>query len=83
MASVESEGQLAEDAPDEALLSSLALKLQVFDDSPEVSIATVLHIQVQVLARFQVLTVVVSNDVGVSEVGEDLKLGVELLALLL
>lgn len=83
MASVESEGELAEDAPYEALLSTLALKLQVLDDSAKVSIATVLHIQVQVLARFQMLAVVVGNDVGVSEVGEDLEFGMKLFTLLL
>lgn len=83
MASVKGEGELTEDAPNEALLSSLALELQVLDDSAKVSIATVLHIQVQVLARFQVFAVVVGDDIGVSEVGEDLKFGMELFTFLL
>lgn len=37
----------------------------------------------QVLARLEVLAVVVCDDVRVSEMGQDLEFGVELLALLL
>lgn len=80
---IQSKDQLAKDAPNKAFLGSLALKLQVLDDSTKVSVATVFHVQVQVLARLEVFAVVVGDDVGVSQVGKDLELGVKLLAFLL
>lgn len=83
MAAIQSHDQLAKYAPNKAFLCPVSLELEVLDHSPEITIATVLHIQMQVLARLQMLTVVVGNDVGVSQVGEDLELGVQLFTLLL
>ncbi|TFB01269.1 hypothetical protein CCMA1212_006799 [Trichoderma ghanense] len=68
MTAIQGQNQLAKDAPDKALLRPLAL---------------VFHVQVQVLARLEVLAVVVGDDVRVAEVREDLELGVQLLALFL
>jgi hypothetical protein len=80
---VKGQRQLTEDAPDERLRSPLALVLEVPDDPAQVPVPTVFHIQVQVLARLEVLSVVVLNDVVVSKMREDLELGVKLLPLLL
>lgn len=67
MATIQSHDQLAEDAPDKAFLRSLALVLQVFDYSTEVTIPAVLHVKMKVLADFQVLAVIIGDDVGVSK----------------
>lgn len=83
MAAVQRHDQLAKYAPHETLLSSLALVLQVLYDSTEIAVAAILHVKMQVLAEFEMLAVVVGDDVGVSEVREDLELGMQLLALLL
>lgn len=80
---IQGHDQLAEDAPDKAFLGPLTLHCEVLDDTAEVAVAAVLHVQVQVLADLEVFTVVVGNDVGVAEGRQNLELGVELLALLL
>lgn len=80
---IQCKNQLAEDAPDKAFLSPLAFQLQILDDPSQISIATVFHVKVQVLTGFEVLSVVVGDDVGVSEVGEDLELGVQLFSFFL
>lgn len=80
---VEGHDELAENAPNEALLSALALELQVLDDPTKVSVSTILHVQMQVLAELQMLSVVVGDNVGMAKMRQDLELGVELLALLL
>lgn len=64
---VQGHGQLAEDAPDEAFLSSLALEREVLDHAAEIAVAAVLHVEVEVLADLEVLAVVVGDDVGMSE----------------
>lgn len=83
MTSVQGHDELTEDAPNKALLRSLSFVLQVLDHSSEVAISAVLHVQVKILAGFEVLTMVVGDDVGVAQVREDLKLGMKLLAFLL
>lgn len=80
---VQRHDELAENTPYEALLCSLPLVLQVLNHSSEVAVPAVLHVQVKVLAGFEVLAVVVGDDIGVAQVREDLELGMELLALLL
>lgn len=83
MAAVESHDELTEDAPDKALLGPLSLELEVLDDATEVTVAAVFHVQMQVLADLEMLAVVVGHNVGMAQMREDLKLGMELLALLL
>lgn len=83
MTPIQGHDQLAEDAPDKAFLGSLTLHCEVLDDTTEVAVAAVLHVQVQVLADLEVFTVVVGDDVGMAEGRQNLELGVELLALLL
>lgn len=79
---VESGDKLREDAPDEGLLCPLALQRQILDHPAEIAIAAILHVKVQILTRLEVLAVEVFDDVLVSEVGEDLELGVQLFTLL-
>lgn len=67
MASVQSQRQLAKDAPDKALLRMLSRALEVVNHLPQVSVAAILHIQVQILAALEMLSMVVSDDVGVSK----------------
>ena len=64
----QSHGQLAEDTPDECLLSMLVLVAEVADDPAEVTVSTILHIKMQVLALLKMLSVVVGNDIGMAEV---------------
>lgn len=45
VASIQRRGQLAEDAPNKTLLSPLSLERQILDDSTEVTVAAVLHVQ--------------------------------------
>lgn len=52
MTTIQGENELAENAPDKALLCSLALLLKILNDSSEVTIATVFHVEMQVLASF-------------------------------
>ena len=80
---IQRQGQLTEDAPDKRLASTLALVLQISNDPSKISVPAVFHVQVQVLARLEVLAVVVLHDVVVSKMGKDLELGVKLLAFLL
>ena len=80
---VQSQDELAEDAPDEALGSSLTLVLQVLDHTAEVAVAAILHVQVEILADLEMLAVVVGDNVWVPEMRKDLEFGVKLLALLL
>ena len=58
---------LAEDAPYELLLAHLVLVLEVTNDAPEVAIAAVFHIQVQVLRCLDVVALEVGYDVWVAE----------------
>lgn len=83
VATEQGQNQLAEYAPNEALLRPLTLEGEVLDHPTEVAVAAVLHVQVQILGDLQVFTVVVGDDVGVTEGREDLELGVELFALFL
>lgn len=83
MAAVQGADDLAEDAPDELLLAHLVLVLQVADDASQVAVAAVLHVQMQVLARLDVVALEVGDDVGVAQLLEDGQLGLQLLALLL
>lgn len=83
VAAVEGADDLAEDAPDELLLAHEVLVLQVADGAAQISVAAVLHVQVQVLARFDVVALEVGDDVGMAQFLEDGQLGLQLLALLL
>lgn len=44
MTAIQGQNQLAKDAPDEALLGSLAFQLQVLDDTAQVAVAAVFHV---------------------------------------
>lgn len=71
MAAVQGADDLAEDAPDKFLLAHLVLVLQVADDASQISVAAVFHVQVQVLARLDVVALEVRDDVGVSKFLQD------------
>jgi len=49
VASVECSNQLRKDGPDERLLRALSLDSQIPDDPAEITIAAVLHVEVEVL----------------------------------
>jgi len=83
VAAVQGADDLAEDAPDELLLAHLVLVLEVADDTSEVAVAAVLHVEVKVLRCLDVVALEVGDDVGVAEFLEDGQLGLELLAFLL
>lgn len=83
VAAVESRDQLGEYTPDKGLLGILILDRQVADHPAEVAIAAVFHVEVQVLGGFEVLAMVVADNVWVSQSGENLELGVQLFTLLL
>jgi hypothetical protein len=83
MTAVQGADDLAEDAPDKLLLAHLVLVLQVPDDTSEVAIAAVFHVEVQVLRCLDVITFEVGDDVGMSELFQNRQLCLELLALLL
>ena len=83
VAAVQGADDLAEDAPHKFLLAHEVFVLQVADDASQVAIAAVLHVQVQVLARLDVVALEVGDDVGVPQLLEDGQLGLELLAFLL
>lgn len=83
VAAVQGADDLAEDAPDELLLAHLVLVLEVADDTSEVAVAAVLHVEVKVLRCLDVVALEVGDDVGVAEFLEDRQLGLELLAFLL
>lgn len=80
---VQRQGQLPKDTPDKGFGRSLTLVLEIPNNPAEISISAVFHVQVQVLARLEVFSVVVLDNVVVSKMREDLEFGVELLALLL
>ena len=71
MAAVQCADDLAKDAPDKLFLADLVLVLKVANDAPEVAIATVLHVQVQVLRYLDMVALEVRNDVGVSKLLEN------------
>ncbi len=83
MTAVQRRDQLRKDAPDKRLLGILVLGSQVSDHSAQVAIATVLHVQVEVLGRFEMLAVIVADDVGVSQGRKDLELCMQLFTLFL
>lgn len=49
MTAVECHDELGEDAPDKRFLGILVLEGEVADDSAEVTVSAVLHVEVQVL----------------------------------
>lgn len=71
MASVEGRHQLGEYRPNELLVGKLVLDLEILDITAEVAVATVLHVQTQVLRRLEVFALVVGHDVLVTEFLED------------
>lgn len=83
MTTEECSDKLGENAPDEGLFGILILLLQVANDTAKVSIAAILHIEVEVLGHLEMLPVVITHNIGVAECGQDLELGVQLLPLLL
>lgn len=83
MTSVQSRDELRKGSPNERLGSPLALIREVLDHSAQVAASTVFHVQVELLLAFQVLTVVVGDNVGVSEARETLEFGVELFSFFL
>ena len=83
VAAVQGTDNLAEDAPDELLLTHLVLVLQVANDSSQVAISAVLHVKVKVLGCLDMVTFEIGDNVWVSEFLQDGQLGLQLFALLL
>jgi hypothetical protein len=83
MAAIKRTDNLAKDAPYKLLLANLVLVLEVSDDAPQIAIATVFHVQMQVLGGLDVVPLKVCDDVGMPEFLENGELGLELFALLL
>jgi len=75
--------QLGKGAPDKRFLRILILLRQITDHPAQVAISAVFHVEVKVLRGFEVLAMVVADDVWVAQCRQDLEFGVELLALLL
>ena len=83
MAAVQGADDLAEDAPDKLLLANLVLVLQVSNDTSEVAVSAVFHVEVEVLRCLDVVAFEVGDDVGVSKLFQDRQLSLQLLAFLL
>lgn len=79
--SIQSSDHLSEDAPHEVLVGHLATPLEILYVSPKISVLTVLHVYVQVRSGFDVLTLVVGDDVGVSQAFQDGELCLQLFSL--
>jgi hypothetical protein len=82
MTSVQGADNLAEDAPDKLFIRVFAVVLELLDDAPEVAIAAVLHVQVEVLRRLEVLALVVPDDIRVDQLLQYGEFGLELFAFL-
>lgn len=67
MTSIQGSDNLCKYPPYELLCRKLAGRLQILDDCPQVSAATVFHIDVQVLAVLQMFSMEIADDVGVLE----------------
>jgi hypothetical protein len=76
MATVQRTHQLCEDCPNELLIRIHLPGLQAFDVTSKIAVATILHIQMQIILAFQVVSAVVLHDVGVSQGFQYLELGV-------
>ena len=72
---------LRKDAPHEVLIGVFTILRQLLDVPTQVAIATVLHIQMQIVGGLEVLARDKLDDVGVFEGGEVPQFLVELLAL--
>lgn len=80
---VESIHNLGEYGPDKFLLGKLVLVLEILDDATEVAVATVFHVEMQILRGLEMFALVVADDVGMDELLEDGQLGLELFFFLL
>lgn len=78
MTSVKCCDQLGEDTPDELLLCILVLGLEPLDDLAEIPAAAVLHVQVKILSRFEMISFEVLHDVRVLQFLEDGQFGLQL-----
>lgn len=83
VAAVQGTDNLAEDAPDKLLLAHLVLVLQVANDSSQVAVSAVLHVEVKVLGCLDMVAFEIGDNVWVSEFLQDGKLSLQLFALLL
>jgi len=83
VAAVQGADDLAEDAPHKLLLAHLVLVLEVADDTAEVAVAAVFHVQVKVLGCLDVVALKVGDNVGVSQLFQDGQFGLQLFALFL
>lgn len=81
VASIQCANQLGEDSPHEVLLSKPVPILQLSDVPSQISITAILHVQMQVMTRLQVLTMAILHDIGMAQTLQNPKLGVQLLLL--
>lgn len=64
---IERADELRKDRPDEILLGILVVLGQFLDQSPQISIPTILHVQMQVRTCLDVFSTLVLDDVGMNE----------------
>lgn len=83
MATVQGRDELRKNAPNKGFLCVLVSLGQVSNHTAQVTVATVLHVQVQVLRGFEVLAVIVSNNVDMAQRRKNLKFRVQLFSLFL
>lgn len=82
VASEQSTYQLCKDLPDKLLFGVAIPIFQLLDVSAEVAIPTVLHVEVEVMARLEMFAVAVLDDVWMTEGFEDAQFGVQLVLFL-
>lgn len=67
VAAVQSADQLCEDGPNKLLVGVFIASLQILNHHSQVSIAAVLHVEVQVMRGLQVLLLVVGDNIRMAE----------------
>lgn len=81
MTAIQRSDKLCKHTPHELFIGALIPQLQLFDHLAQIAIAAVLHIQMQILSRFVVFSLKVSDDVWMPKLLENGKFGLELFAL--
>lgn len=83
VASVQGRNKLRKYFPNKLFIRILFTLNKVPNDTTKITIATIFHIQMEVLGLFQVFTMVVTDDVRVSKSRKNLEFGVQLFTFLL
>lgn len=78
VAAIQSGHQLGQNTPNKLLFRIFVRGLEVLDDHAQVTAPAVFHVEIQVLRGLEVFSVVVGDDVGVSQGTQDIEFGREL-----